>query len=81
MMFALTGATCATVLFNLLAMSPDLCGPGPRSAIARKYSFSPFVRRSNRTLKKLASNALVADLFALLTSDKEMFGPGASFQV
>ena len=35
------------------AMSPERCGPGPSSAIVRRYFFSVGVRRSKRTRKKL----------------------------
>jgi AraC family transcriptional regulator len=47
------------------AISPERCGPGPSSAIARRYFFSLGVSRSKRTRKKLSSSAATAVMDAL----------------
>ena len=63
-----TGPTEELDRRSLSAMSPDRCGPGPSSAIARMYVFSAGVRRSKRTLKKLSSSAAIASFDAPITS-------------
>ena len=56
----LVGPRAVTSRPNVPAMSPDRCGPGPSSAIARRYFFSAGVSRSNLTRKKLSSSAATA---------------------
>jgi len=50
------GATDCTLMPSSAAMSPDRCGPGPSSAMARRYSRSFGVSRSKRTRKKSRSS-------------------------
>ena len=54
------GARDDTAASNDSAISPDRCGPGPSSAMARRYFFSFGVSLSNRTRKKLSSRAAIA---------------------
>jgi len=65
-----TGPRELTLLPSICAISPERCGPGPSSAIPRKYLFSAGVRRSRRTRKKLSSSAAVASREAAVTSDR-----------
>ena len=53
---------------SMCAISPDRCGPGPSSAMARKYRFWAGVKRSKRTRKKLASNSASASFVACRAS-------------
>ncbi len=62
------GPSAVTLRLRRSAMSPDRCGPGPMSAMARRYFFSAGVSRSNRTRKKLASRAAIADTAPTATS-------------
>lgn len=62
------GPKAVTRLLSLSAISPDLCGPGPSSAMARRYFFSVGVNRSKRTRKKLSSRAAIASFEAVATS-------------
>jgi hypothetical protein len=64
----LVGPRDVTSRPSFSAISPDLCGPGPRSDIARRYLFSAGVSRSNLTRKKLSSNAAMAAFDAFSTS-------------
>ena len=64
----LVGASDETSALKQAAISPDLCGPGPSSAIARRYFFSFGVNRSKRTKKKLSSSAAMTVMEAVSTS-------------
>ena len=62
------GASEDTSALKQAAISPDLCGPAPRSAMARRYFYSFGVSRSKRTLKKLSSSAAIAVTEAVSTA-------------
>src|SRR5688572_17477629 len=75
------GASDVTLRPNAAATSPERCGPGPSSAIARRYFFSASVNRSKRTRKKLSSSAAIATRDACSTSARTIGERGAASQV
>ena len=76
----LVGPSDVTGRFMIRATSPDRWGPGPSSAIARRYRRSDGVNRSKRTRKKLSSSAAVAVSDARSTSPSSMGAASAASQ-
>lgn len=64
------GASEETFSPMQVAMSPERCGPGPSSAMDRRYFFSLGVHRSKRTRKKPSSMVATAAAEAVRTCRK-----------